>query len=88
MNGMPSSPVISFRRPAVSIAIWRDSITHGPAIRNNGRSSPASKPHSFTRRPCVPSARASATRCLLASAASMNDLNSGWPPRGVEVNSG
>ena len=46
------APVISFSRPAVSIAICSDSITHGPAIRKSGRSSPTSKPASFTRRPC------------------------------------
>src|SRR6266581_6304625 len=47
MNGMPSDAVISFRDSAVSIAIWRDSTTHGPAIRNSGLSSPTSKPQSF-----------------------------------------
>src|SRR5882672_3886614 len=47
MNGMPSDAVISFRDSAVSIAIWRDSTTHGPAIRNRGLSRPTSKPQSF-----------------------------------------
>src|ERR1700704_1432358 len=47
MNGMPSDAVISFRDSAVSIAIWRDSTTHGPAIRNKGLSRPTSKPQSF-----------------------------------------
>ena len=35
--------------PAVSNASCRDSTTQGPAIRNSGRSSPASKPQSFIR---------------------------------------
>src|SRR5712691_10075572 len=47
MNGMPSDAVISFRDSAVSIAISRDSTTHGPAIRNRGLSRPTSKPQSF-----------------------------------------
>src|SRR5258708_22299870 len=47
MNGMPSDAVISFRDSAVSIAMWRDSTTHGPAIRNRGLSRPTSKPQSF-----------------------------------------
>src|SRR5918993_159785 len=47
MNGTPSALVMSFRRPAVSIAICSDSITQGPAIKNSGRSSPTSKPASF-----------------------------------------
>src|SRR5262252_8720805 len=47
MNGMPSAVVISFRRPATSICSCSDSTTQGPAIRNSGRLSPTSKPHSF-----------------------------------------
>src|SRR5213078_1112986 len=47
MNGTPSSLQISFRADAVSSAIWRDSTTHGPAIRNKGLSRPPSKPQSF-----------------------------------------
>src|SRR6266850_3210307 len=47
MNGIPSDAVISFRDSAVSIAISRDSTTHGPAIRNRGLSRPTSKPQSF-----------------------------------------
>src|SRR5215210_6237235 len=47
MNGTPSARVISLSSPAVSKASWRDSTTHGPAIRNIGRSRPTSKPHSF-----------------------------------------
>src|ERR1041385_4939202 len=47
MNGMPIDAVISFRDCAVSIALWRDSTTPGPAIRNRGLSRPASNPHSF-----------------------------------------
>src|SRR5258707_14878209 len=47
MNGMPSDAVISFRDSAVSIAMWRDSTTHGRGIRNKGLSRPTSKPQSF-----------------------------------------
>src|SRR6266853_2458766 len=47
MNGTSSSLQISFSVDAVSSAIWRDSTTHGPAIRNRGLSRPASKPQSF-----------------------------------------
>src|SRR3990172_7828532 len=42
---MPNSPVISRSRPAVSSARASLSITHGPAMRKNGRPSPASKLH-------------------------------------------
>src|SRR6476661_3125476 len=49
MNGTSSSLQISFRVDAVSSAIWSDSTTHGPAIRNKGLSRPASKPQSFMR---------------------------------------
>src|SRR2546426_4127927 len=38
---------MSFSVDAVSSAIWRDSTTHGPAIRNKGLSRPASNPQSF-----------------------------------------
>src|SRR6516225_4904185 len=47
MNGMPSCDVISFSWPATSIWSCSLSTTHGPAIRKNGLSRPASKPHSF-----------------------------------------
>src|SRR5438046_1416896 len=47
MNGTSSSLQISFSVDAVSSAIWRDSSTHGPAIRNKGLSRPASNPQSF-----------------------------------------
>src|SRR5437588_276676 len=47
MKGTSSSLQISFRADAVSSAIWRDSTTHGPAIRNKGLSRPTSKPQSF-----------------------------------------
>src|SRR3989449_11331208 len=47
MNGTSRSLQISFSVDAVSSAIWRDSTTHGPAIRNRGSSRPASKPQSF-----------------------------------------
>ena len=49
MNGTPSAAVISFSVPATSICSCSDSTTHGPAIRNRGCSSPASKPQSFMR---------------------------------------
>src|SRR6266849_4811941 len=47
MNCTSRSLQISFSVDAVSSAIWRDSTTHGPAIRNRGLSRPASKPQSF-----------------------------------------
>src|SRR3970040_1114059 len=47
MKGMPSEPVISFSCPATSSCNCIDSITHGPAIRKNGRSRPMSNPQSF-----------------------------------------
>src|SRR5256886_3315480 len=47
MKGTSSSLQISFRADAVSSAIWRDSTTHGPAMRNRGLSRPTSKPQSF-----------------------------------------
>src|SRR6266853_934024 len=47
MNGTSSSLQISFSVDAVSSAIWPDSTTHGPAIRNRGLSRPTSKPQSF-----------------------------------------
>src|SRR5947209_1079813 len=47
MNGTSSSLQISFSVDAVSSAIWRDSTTHGPAMRNKGLSRPTSKPQSF-----------------------------------------
>src|SRR3989454_6949500 len=47
MNGTSRSLQMSFSVDAVSSAIWRDSTTHGPAIRNRGLSRPASKPQSF-----------------------------------------
>src|SRR3981081_543854 len=47
MNGTPSSLQISFSVDAVSSAIWRDSTTHGPAIRNKGLWRPTSTPQSF-----------------------------------------
>src|SRR3970040_855501 len=50
MKGMPSEPVISFSCPATSSCNCIDSITHGPAIRKNGRSRPMSNPQSFMGR--------------------------------------
>src|SRR6266705_2226227 len=47
MNGTSSPLQISFSVDAVSSAMWRDSTTPGPAIRNKGLSSPASNPQSF-----------------------------------------
>src|SRR5260370_42191006 len=47
MNGTSSSLQISFSVDAVSSAIWRDSTTQGPAIRNRGLSRPTSKPESL-----------------------------------------
>src|SRR5207247_7142132 len=47
MNGTSRSLQMSLSVDAVSSAIWRDSTTHGPAIRNRGLSRPASKPQSF-----------------------------------------
>src|SRR2546430_5284477 len=47
MKGTSSSLQISLSVYAVSSAIWRDSTTHGPAMRNRGSSRPASKPQSF-----------------------------------------
>ena len=82
MNGMPSAAVISFSVPATSICNCSDSTTQGPAIRKKGWSSPTSKPHSFMR----PTFSLRAAWC--ASAAWMKDLNSGWPPQGVDLNSG
>src|SRR5580765_6726876 len=56
MTGMPSAELISFSWPATSICNCSDSITHGPAIRKNGRVMPTSKPQSFIG---APSARGS-----------------------------
>src|SRR6188768_4042658 len=47
MNGTPSCPAISLSLPATSICSCSDSTTHGPAMRNRGRSSPTSNPQSF-----------------------------------------
>src|SRR5256885_3873631 len=47
MKGTSSSLQIACKADAVSSAIWRDSTTHGPAIRNKGLSRPTSKPQSF-----------------------------------------
>src|SRR4249919_610790 len=45
MKGTPNRAQISFSLPATSICNCSDSTTHGPAIRNRGRSNPASNPH-------------------------------------------
>src|SRR5947209_16543185 len=47
MNGTSRSLQSSFTVDEVSRAHWRDSATHGPAIRNRGLSRPTSKPQSF-----------------------------------------
>src|SRR6478735_3236613 len=47
MNGTPSLAAISLSLPATSICSCSDSTTHGPAMRNSGRSTPTSNPHSF-----------------------------------------
>src|SRR3989338_2626582 len=65
MNGMPRRAVISFSCPALSSANCSDSITHGPAIRKNGRSSPTSKPQSFIVRSRHPASRDTRTSCSL-----------------------
>src|SRR5260363_131367 len=49
MNGSASAAQMSFNAPAISSAICRDSMTHGPAIKKKGRSSPTSNPHKFIR---------------------------------------
>jgi hypothetical protein len=50
MNGTPSAAQVSFSAPATSIWSCCDSTTQGPAIRNSGCSSPASKPQSLIAR--------------------------------------
>ena len=47
MKGMPSASVMSRSRPATSITSASLSMTHGPAIRKNGRSAPTSNEASF-----------------------------------------
>ena len=47
MNGMRSDAQIALSSPATSICSCRDSTTHGPAMRNNGWSSPTAKPQRF-----------------------------------------
>ncbi len=47
MNGMPSAAVMSRKRPATSMTSVSLSMTHGPAIKKNGRSGPTSKAPSF-----------------------------------------
>src|SRR5581483_6747920 len=47
MNGTPALRAMSRNVPAVSSAIWRDSTTQGPAIRNSGLSRPTSNPQSL-----------------------------------------
>src|SRR3990172_2105 len=76
MNGMPRLRVISLIWPAVSSAMASDSITHGPAMRKNGRSSPASKPQSFMKRSqkCFASARTNRLPFLLPKPAPASDI--------------
>src|SRR5262245_32278954 len=47
MRCTPALLQISRRSHAVSSAIWRDSTTQGPAIRNSGWSRPTSNPQSL-----------------------------------------
>src|SRR5437764_462502 len=54
MNGISSRAVISLSRPAISSVSAGLSMTQGPAIRNNGRSTPTSCPASFMSA-CLPS---------------------------------
>ena len=83
MNGMPSVAVISRSRPATSMTSASLSMTQGPAIKKSGRSGPTSKEASFMQ------SRAPGCRAARYSrAARMKPVNSGWPSRGVEVNSG
>ena len=67
MNGMPSSEVISFSRPATSICSCSLSTTQGPAIRKKGLSMPTSNPQSFHATACT--AGATARSWWLSSAA-------------------
>ena len=54
MNGMPRRAVISFTVSATSSMSASLSITQGPAIRKNGRSSPTAWPASRHRRDVRP----------------------------------
>ena len=84
MNGMPSSRQISFSSPAVSSASWRDSTTQGPAMRNRG----CFKPDFEAAELHAAATAGFACSAWCAIAASTKLLKSGWPARGVEVNSG
>ena len=90
MYGILRRAVISLSRPAISWVSAGLSMTHGPAIRKNGRWPPTSCPASFIdgspRAPGPAACGSCAARC--ARAARMKPVNSGWPSRGVEVNSG
>src|SRR6266540_5446060 len=46
-NGTPSAAQIDLSSPATSSCSCIDSTTHGPAMRNSGRSRPTSKPQRF-----------------------------------------
>ena len=94
MNGMLKAAQISFSCPATSICSCSDSTTHGPAMRNRGRFSPTSNPHRFmseiayaTSCARVRGVSLCAARCR-SSAALTKAMNSGWPRRGFDVNSG
>src|SRR5258708_4812036 len=50
MTATPPAGAFSLTLPAVSNANSLDSTTHGPAIKNSGRSRPTSKPQSFMSR--------------------------------------
>src|SRR3954469_5918866 len=90
MKGMPSADVISFSWPATSICNCSDSTTQGPEMRKKGWSSPTSKPHNFiyaTAFSDLPPAPL-CTWDWCSHAAWMNELNSGCPSHGVDLNSG
>src|SRR6267142_2449958 len=89
MKGTPTAAAISLSLPAVSSAISLDSTTHGPAIKNRGRSRPTSKPQSFMSRDALDLGRLRNRVGPLALAKIHGCADdSGWPSRGVEVNSG
>ncbi len=62
------------------------STTQGPAIRNSGRSGPISAPGELHA--LAAAAAGSCGRAACSRAARTKLVNSGWPSRGFEVNSG
>jgi len=84
MNGIPSASVISRNRCAVSRMSFSVSMTHGPAIRNNGRSCPTSKSNNCMNvsvgqvvAVAIAVSRTGASIAAYTSAASMNPRNNG-----------